>query len=218
MPPSVTNVQNMRKANAEIQRHLLDSMRSSVFKIHTDPTYSSESFVGTAWKIHPRLLVTCWHVLGQVQQSGIYSEAVPSAAPQQQAYFVINPRCQSIAEVVPMNWPFDICFLMMPVDIPCPHLLLSDEYANAQDFCAVYGYGQGGVVRSETGKVSGYVQSANESLISAPSDHSMSGSPVMNYWGAVIGMVTGFVGERGFKTRMLSLAPLRQALSQCLSA
>ena len=209
------NVKNIRRANAEMQRNLLEKMRPSVFKLYSKPGCNTDSFVGTAWKIHPQALVTCWHVVGDTQEHGILKEARPSGPPRHNMLYAVNQSCQVVVRVLPKAFPVDICFLILANTVVCPHLELSDEFPNSQDFCAVFGFGRGGVIRAETGRVSGYAQSAAEGLITAPSDHYMSGAPVLNLWGGVIGMVTGYVGERVFKTRMLALTPLRQAYNDC---
>lgn len=211
------NIKGLRRRNAALQRNVFDGMHDSVFSVHAAPECTSSSLIGTAWLIFPSILVSCWHVIGAVNVKGIYEEAVPRDELKQQTFYVSAPALEHSLPVTvwPKRFDFDLAFLQLPQPLSRRCLQLSDHGHSDQEFCALLGYGTRGILRKETGKGSIALQSATSCLISASSDYCMSGSPVCNLDGQVIGMVTGCVGVRTHQTCMLMLPLLRLAVILC---
>ena len=74
------------------------------------------------------------------------------------------------------------------------------------------GYAAPSIWRTGHGRVQEQLLEGREQLLSAQSDFRLSGSPVLDMHGRVVGMVTGGLGQASYKSRMLTLPVIYMTL------
>ena len=184
-----------------------------------------QSFLGSAWKFDTQHLLTCWHVIGTGYSQGPYGQQKPHGPPIHSVVFVVDSSGRGARCLVhPHHFnSSDLAVLLVspeqPADsadfesVPALRFTRGNSGLADQTTCVAVGFTSGGDLRSTDGRVQeDYMSSTGECLFSAFADHGMSGGVVVDLHARVVGMITGAVGQRQSKSRMLQGTAMRVLL------
>ena len=196
---------DIANADNRLRETVVDRVRQSVFGVYSDAQHSPDTFLGCAWKIAPRVWVTCWHIIGDVTE-GPHGVRLPAGRLRAGTFFLRNGATQ--ARVHPVTRKFaggcDLAVLTSRSDNSALALVLNGGHLTSECRAIAVGYTAAGVERIGHGRIQKQLLAGKESLASLDCDDGMSGCPAVDMQCRVVGMVTGALGQSALKTRVLS--------------
>ena len=201
-------VANVLKHKGVWARASYDIVRPSVFRVYSHQNCDVGSFCGTAWKYDDHNLLTCWHVIGEVQERSVmrdYGERVPTGPPHRRRFYAKTNGQTYTVEPMEHRQDLDFCVLHITTPCPVPRLSLNDEGSSMGDHVWTFAYSSGCVPRFAEGTYGSRLPDSREKTANMFTDHCMSGGPIFDVRGRVVGMITGGIGDKTLVTRFLPI-------------
>ena len=203
--PLSLRINNVTRAGDSLYRALVRQVKPSVFGVYLDPAHTQ--FLGSAWKAAEDVYVTCFHVVGnglfQVEKQGVFK---PNGTFKARTFYLRNGRTQVRCQ--PRQQLFagksDLAVLDGGTGNTARSLEVLQRLVDSEASVTAVGFTGAGTERTGHGRLQEQLLDGTEVYASLDCDNGMSGCPVVDTHGCVVGMVTGWMGHTVPKTRVLS--------------
>ena len=203
--PLSLRVNNVVRAGDSLYRAIVRQVRPSVFGVYADSGHSH--FLGSAWKAGENVYITCFHVVGHgTFQPDKHCVFKPGGGFKARTFYLKNSRTEVRCQ--PRQRTFacasDLAVLDGIVSDPARPLQVLQRLIDSESSVTAIGYTDAMTERTGHGRLQEQLLDGTEVFASLDCDNGMSGCPVVDCRGCVVGMVTGYVGHTVAKTRVLS--------------